>query len=109
MGRDGSSRSISEIESFITLLRVACDDPEVYGWLEKILLLGDEQRLALLRSVVMKMGINGVCEDYIDALTSLEDSEIAEKVYEVIFNCREIFHWIVKNQQCYDQRLNGTI
>ncbi|QKQ27487.1 hypothetical protein [Candidatus Reidiella endopervernicosa] len=88
MSRDSSTRSIVEKEAFITLLRVACDDPEVYGWLEKILLLGDEQRLALLRSAVLKMQIDGAPEDYIDALTSLEDSEIAEKVYEVIFKCQ---------------------
>jgi hypothetical protein len=48
----GTLRSVAEIESFITMLRVACEDREINDRLAKLLSLPDQKRQALLHSWV---------------------------------------------------------
>ena len=42
--------SVAEIDSFITMLEVACRDDKVHAQLERLLSMPDEKRQALLRA-----------------------------------------------------------
>ena len=81
-------KSLAEIDSFITLLCVACEDSDIYQQLEKILSLPNENRQFLLRSLVADMQNKGASPDFIAAIASLIDTEVSERAYEVIFNCQ---------------------
>lgn len=81
-------RSVAEIESFITMLRVACEDASVNDRLERILALPDEKRRGLIHALVSDMLVAKAPKDFIAAIACLMDDEVAEKAYEVIYRCR---------------------
>jgi hypothetical protein len=81
-------RSVAEIDSFITMLQVACADASVNTRLEKMLALPDEQRRNLVHQLVSDMLIAKAPRDFVAAIACLSDDAIAEKAYEVIFKCR---------------------
>ncbi|MGC2519316.1 MAG: hypothetical protein WA373_09470 [Burkholderiales bacterium] len=80
--------SVAEIESFITMLRVACEDASVNARLEKLLSLPDHERRGLVHTWVSDMLIARAPQDFVAAIACLSDDRIAEKAYEVIFKCR---------------------
>lgn len=80
--------SVAEIDSFITMIRVACEDEAVYARLEKILTLPDQQRRGILASLIADMRGKGAPAEFIRAFGCLTDDSIAEKAYETIFRCR---------------------
>jgi hypothetical protein len=80
--------SLADIDSFITMLRVACEDETVYARLEKILTLPDQQRRGILASLIADMRGKGAPAEFIRAFECLTDNRIAEKAYETIFRCR---------------------
>jgi hypothetical protein len=80
--------TVGEIESFVTMLRVACEDRIVYGRLERLLSLPDETRHALVHAWVSDLLIAEAPRDFIQAIACLSDDRIAEKAYEVIFECK---------------------
>lgn len=87
--KPGSSRrTVGEIDGFITLLRAACDDRTVNDALEKLLSLPDERRHALVHTWVSDLLVKEAPKDFIEAIACLLDDAVAEKVYEVIFQCR---------------------
>ena len=79
--------SVGDIESFITMLRVACEDPKINQRLERLLALPDEKRKALVNVWVSDMLIAQAPKDFIAAIACLQDDKVAEKAYEVIFQC----------------------
>lgn len=81
-------KSVAEIESFITMLRVACEDPKINAQLERMLALPDEKRRALLHTWVSDMLIAKAPKDFVEAIACLMDDRVAEKAYEVIFQCK---------------------
>ena len=81
-------KSVGEIESFVTMLRVACENTEINGQLERLLVLPDEERKALVHTMVSDMLIAEAPEDFIAAIACLEDDQFAEKAYEVIYQCK---------------------
>ena len=81
-------KTVGEIDSFVTMLRVACDDRIVYQRLERLLSLPDETRQALVHAWVNDLLIAEAPSDFIQAIACLSDDRIAEKAYEVIFKCR---------------------
>jgi hypothetical protein len=80
-------RTVAEVDGFITLLRVACEDPSINARLEQILALPDERRQALLHTLVSDMLIAKAPKDFVEAIACLMDDAVAEKAYEVIFRC----------------------
>jgi len=80
--------SVGEIDSFITMIRVACEDETVYTRLEKILTLPDQQRRGILSSLITDMRGKGAPSEFIRVFECLTDDSIAEKAYETIFRCR---------------------
>jgi hypothetical protein len=82
------AKSVAEIDGFITLLRVACEDARINAQLERLLALPDEQRRGLVHAWVTDMIVARAPRDFIEAIGCLMDDRVAEKAYEVIFQCR---------------------
>jgi hypothetical protein len=81
-------KSVAEIESFVTMLQVACEDASVNDRLVQILSLPDEQRQSLVHMLVSDMLIAKAPRDFVAAIACLSDDRVAERAYEVIFKCK---------------------
>jgi hypothetical protein len=81
-------RSVAEIDSFITMLRVACEDREINDRLAKLLSLPDPKRQAVLHAWVSDLLVAQAPRDFTAAIACLLDDKVAEKAYEVIFRCK---------------------
>jgi hypothetical protein len=81
-------KSVAEIESFITMLQVACEDEKINGILERLLSQPDEKRRALVHSWVSDLLIKQAPGDFVEAIACLSNDDVAEKAYEVIYHCR---------------------
>lgn len=81
-------RSVAEIEGFVGLLAAACSDPEINATLEKLLAMPDERRRGLVHTWVSDLLIEQAPKDLIEAVACLMDDAVAEKAYEVIYNCK---------------------
>jgi hypothetical protein len=81
-------RSVGEIEGFIDLLRVACEDEKVNASLQKLLSLPDDERRTLVHGWVSDLLIEKAPKNFIEAIACLVDDAVAEKAYEVIYHCR---------------------
>jgi hypothetical protein len=81
-------KTVGEIDSFVTMLRAACDDRKVHERLERLLSMPDEQRQAVVHAWVNDLLIAEAPRDFIQAIACLSDDRVAEKAYEVIFKCK---------------------
>jgi hypothetical protein len=81
-------RSVAEIEGFVGLLAAACGDPKINATLEKLLAMPDERRRGLVHTWVSDLIIEEAPKDLIEAVACLIDDAVAEKAYEVIYNCK---------------------
>ena len=80
-------RTVAEVEGFVDLLLAACNDPEINATLERLLSMLDEKRQGLVHAWVTDLLIEEAPQDFIRAVACLSDDAVAEKAYEVIFNC----------------------
>ena len=80
--KEGGGTSVAEIESFITMLRVACEDPRINSQLERVLSLPDDERQSFIRTWVSDMLVKDAPKDFIAAIACLSDDRVAEKAYE---------------------------
>ena len=71
-------------ELFVALVRVAREDAQIRKTVLAILALPALQRKSLLGSVVRDMTLQGEPRDLIAAVEALRDSDVAEKVREVL-------------------------
>ena len=83
-------KSVGEIETFITMLRTACEDKRMHVTLERLLSMPDQKRQALVHAWVNDMLIAEAPRNFIQAVACLLDDRVAEKAYEVIFKCRRV-------------------
>jgi hypothetical protein len=81
-------KTVGEIESFISLLGAACEDRAVNERLERLLSLPDARRQAIVRAWVSDLLIARAPQDFTRAIACLVDDKVAEKAYEVIYQCR---------------------
>jgi hypothetical protein len=81
-------KTVGEIDMFITMLLTACEDQTVYERLEKLLSLPDRKRQATVHSWVNDLLIAQAPKDFVAAIACLLDDKVAEKAYEVIYQCR---------------------
>ena len=81
-------RSVAEIDGFITMLCVACEDREINDRLAKLLSLPDPKRQAVLHAWVSDLLIARAPRDFTAAIACLLDDKVAERAYEVIFRCK---------------------
>ncbi|MBI4294160.1 MAG: hypothetical protein HY661_21995 [Betaproteobacteria bacterium] len=86
--RTTAPRSVAEIESFITMLRVACEDAKINSQLQNLLAMPDAQRRSLIDAWISDLIIAEAPKDFIAAIACLADDRVAEKVFEVIFRCK---------------------
>jgi len=86
-GPSGQTHRVGDIDGFITLLRAACDDRAMNTRLQELLALPDAKRQAIVHTWVSDMMIQGAPRDFIAAIACLADDAVAEKAYEVIFQC----------------------
>ncbi|HKA40180.1 MAG TPA: hypothetical protein VKD25_10440 [Burkholderiales bacterium] len=80
-------RTVADIDGFVSLLMAACNDPEVNSTLERLLSMPDEKRRGLVHVWVSDLLIEEAPRDFVQAVACLSDDAIAEKAYEVIYNC----------------------
>jgi hypothetical protein len=85
---NNTPRTVGEIDAFVNLLLAACDDAKINTALERLLALPDEKRKLLVHNWVSDLLIKGAPRDFVQAIACLSDDAIAERAYEVIFNCR---------------------
>ncbi len=85
---DHPAKSVGEIDAFVTMLAAACEDQTTYEQLERLLSMPDDKRQALVRTWVNDLLIAEAPRDFVQAIACLLDDRVAEKAYEVIFECR---------------------
>ena len=76
------------MEGFIGLLVAACNDPGINSTLERLLSMPDERRRGLVHTWVSDLLIEKAPQDFIQAVACLMDDAVAEKAYEVIYQCK---------------------
>jgi hypothetical protein len=81
-------RSVADIEGFVGLLQAACNDPEINATLERLLSMPDDRRRGLVHTWVSDLLIEEAPKDFIEAVACLMDDAVAEKAYEVIYQCK---------------------
>jgi hypothetical protein len=80
--------SVAEIESFINLLRASCDDPTINSALDKLLSMPDDKRQVFVHNWVTDLVMQSAPKQFTQAIACLLDDAVAEKAYEVIYQCR---------------------
>ena len=83
----GEQRTVSEVSGFIDMLHAACDDPYMNETLERLLSLTDKKRKNVILLLIEDMQQKGAPDSLIEAISCLVDDAVAEKAYEVIYQC----------------------
>ena len=81
-------RTVAEVEGFVSLLLAACDDAKINATLERLLSMPDDKRQGLVHAWVTDLLIEEAPRNFVQAVACLADDAVAEKAYEVIFNCK---------------------
>ena len=81
-------RSVAEIEGFVGLLKAACEDQEINATLERLLVMPDARRQGVVHAWVTDLLIAEAPREFVQAVACLIDDGIAEKAYEVIYQCQ---------------------
>jgi len=81
-------RSVAEIDAFVDLLKAACTDEKINASLQRLLAMPDAQRQGVVHAWVTDLMIAEAPRDFIEAVACLMDDAVAEKAYEVIYQCR---------------------
>jgi|GEM_PF-1166069 len=76
--------SISDNESFVTLVRVAKEDPMIRAQLVSILTLDDFNRRSALNTMVEQMRFKKAPQSFVSAVAMLIDDKVARKVLAMI-------------------------
>ena len=85
---DNTPRSVAEVEGFVSLLMAACNDPKINATLGRLLSMPDDKRRNLVHVWVSDLIIEEAPREIIQAVGCLEDDAVAERAYEVIYQCR---------------------
>jgi hypothetical protein len=81
-------KTVGEIDSFITMLLVACENERINERLETLLSLPDLKRQAEINEWVKDLIVAQAPRDFVSAVACLVDNQVAEKAYEVIYKCK---------------------
>lgn len=81
-------KTVADIESFITMLRAACDSHLVYDRLEALLSLPNAKRQCEVNALVTDLLVEQAPRSLVMAIACLLDDEVADKAYEAICKCR---------------------
>lgn len=69
------------------MLLAACNDPKINATLERLLSMPDEKRQGLVYAWVTDLLIEKAPQELVQAVACLMDDAVAEKAYEVIYQC----------------------
>ncbi|MGA0031833.1 MAG: hypothetical protein ACO3HA_00700 [Burkholderiales bacterium] len=83
-------RSVADIEGFVGLLKAACEDETINATLQRLLAMPDVQRQGVVHAWVTDLMIAEAPRDFVEAVACLMDDAVAEKAYEVIYQCRRV-------------------
>ena len=78
------TQSVGDIESFVSLIRAACENNQIGSTLEAILVMPKMRRRAFINGLMNDLLIERAPTELLEALACLTDDAVAEKAYEVI-------------------------
>jgi hypothetical protein len=81
-------KTYGEVEGLVTMLMAACDDMGMNDTLEMLLSAPDERRRAIVRELLERFRLSGAPKSLHEAFVCLLDDAVAEKAYEVIYQCK---------------------
>jgi hypothetical protein len=84
---DIQQRTVSEVDGFINMLHAACEDQYMNETLERLLSLPDKKRKDVVLRLVEELENSNAPTSLTEAIACLVDDAIAEKAYEVIYQC----------------------
>lgn len=76
------------IDNLATMLLAACEDAGMNDTLDKLLSLPDDQRRYVVQELMQRFRKTGAPKTLSNAFLPLLDDAVAEKAYEVIYQCR---------------------
>lgn len=77
-----------DVEGFVTMLLVACEDAGINESLELLLSQPDDRRRVVVLELLGRSRMAAAPQSLCEALACLLDDEVAEKAYQVIHKCR---------------------
>lgn len=86
---DAVRGTYGEVDGFITMLLAACEDRGMNDTLELLLSQPDARRRAIVRRLLEQLREKRAPKELLDALACLLDDKVAERAYEVIFQCAQ--------------------
>lgn len=84
---DTRQRTVAEVDGFIDMLHAACEDQYMNETLERLLTLPDEKRKEVVLKLLEELTNKDAPNMLIEAISCLVDDAVAEKAYEVIYQC----------------------
>jgi len=84
---DANRRTYGEVDGFVNMLLAACEDSSINDTLEMLLSMPDNERRAVLGRLLERLRDEEAPQDLIEAVACLLDNVVAEKAYEVIYQC----------------------
>jgi hypothetical protein len=73
-------------EPFVTMIRVAQEDPEIKAWLTGILSLDNFNRKSAVNTLLEQLILEKAPSEFISAIESLRDDQVAQRALEILTN-----------------------
>ena len=83
-------RTYADVEGFINLMLVACEDATINSTLQDLLSLPNETRKAAVYKLVAHLRATAALPELIDAIICLLDDDLAEKAFQAIYSCERV-------------------
>ena len=83
-------RTYADVDGFINLMLVACEDATINSTLQDLLSLPNDARIAAVYTLVAHLRASAALPGLIDAITCLLDDDLAEKAFQAIYRCERV-------------------
>ena len=83
-------RTYADVQGFINLMLVACEDATINSTLQDLLSLPNDSRKAAVYKLVTHLRATTAMPELIDAIACLLDDEVAEKAFQAIYHCERV-------------------
>lgn len=83
---ENRKKSVSDNESFVSLIQLAKEDKEIKNRILMILKLDSFNRISLLNTFISEMNLKGAPEDFVEAFFYLKDDSVANEAIKIITN-----------------------
>jgi hypothetical protein len=84
---DAKRRTYGEVDGFVNMLLAACEDSSINDTLEMLLSMPDDRRRAVIERLLERLREQQAPQELREAMACLLDNVVAEKAYEVIYEC----------------------